>query len=660
MKGVVIMSKFKGNWFILSFIFTLAFFSLFFSQSALASGEVSMTPNVEYTGNLQDYYDVDSYRINISTPSSVQIRFKHAVPADDSSWYIALYDSEMNETITSFYSETPNTNLLSSKVRVPAGTYYIKVNTYNWNSIDYNITAIVVNESASNFEREVNDTVGLAQTITGNKEYTGNLQDYYDDDYYKINITTPSSVQIRFRHVVPADDSSWYIALYDSEMDETITDFYSETTNTNLLSSKVRVPAGTYYIKVNTYNWSNIDYNITAVVVNESASNFEREVNDTVGMAQAIAGNKEYTGNLQDYYDDDYYRLTVNMATRIQIRFRHAVPANSSSWHITLYNSDMDEITYFYSETSNTNLLSSIARVPPGTYYIKIDSYNWSNIDYYMTVNVTDTTVKAASASYNSIKVSWTPVTGARYLIYRGDTSTGSYTNINSTASTSYTDAGLATGKTYYYKILAYRVNGSAKVYGTLSAYAYAAAVPAAPTLVKAAPVSYTSVNISWGAVDGATVYQVYRSTASNGAYVLVTNTSKRSYTDPGLITGKKYYYKVRACHLEGTTKVYGGYSSIMPATPVPASPAGVKAARVSANSIKVSWLAVAGATQYEIRRSTSLNGTYSVLATTGYTYYTNTGLTTGRTYYYKVRAYHLEGSTKVYSGFSTVAYAKP
>ncbi|MDO4460425.1 MAG: hypothetical protein Q4C42_10195, partial [Clostridia bacterium] len=58
--------------------------------------------------------------------------------------------------------------------------------------------------------------------------------------------------------------------------------------------------------------------------------------------------------------------------------------------------------------------------------------------------------------------------------------------------------------------------------------------------------------------------------------------------------------------------------------------------------------------------RATSKTGTYSLIKTVsaGSTYYKNTGLTKGKTYYYKVRAYKTIGSTKVYSAYTAVKYA--
>ncbi len=60
-----------------------------------------------------------------------------------------------------------------------------------------------------------------------------------------------------------------------------------------------------------------------------------------------------------------------------------------------------------------------------------------------------------------------------------------------------------------------------------------------------------------------------------------------------------------------------------------------------SYNSVTLSWLPVTGATSYRITRSDSINGTYQWVANVpdAQTTYTNPGLTTEKTYYYKIKA---------------------
>ncbi len=270
------------------------------------------------------------------------------------------------------------------------------------------------------------------------------------------------------------------------------------------------------------------------------------------------------------------------------------------------------------------------------------------------------TSPKAASASYNSIKISWSAVSGATgYAVYRSKSSANSFSRLATIASVCYTDTSLDTGTTYYYKIYAYKtVNGSNK---------YSAAsdtVSAVPTLgvpvPKAASASYNSIKISWPAVSGATGYVVYRYYPSTQAYKKIKTTTAASYTDTSLTTGTTYQYRVKAYRTVNKISVFSATSALASAYPKPATPGSFTAARASSSSIKLSWKAVTGATGYEVYRATFSTGTYSLVKTTSSLSYTNTGLTKNKTYYYKVRAYTKVGDKKIYGAYTTVKSAKP
>ncbi|MFT3950776.1 MAG: Ig-like domain-containing protein [Oscillospiraceae bacterium] len=72
-----------------------------------------------------------------------------------------------------------------------------------------------------------------------------------------------------------------------------------------------------------------------------------------------------------------------------------------------------------------------------------------------------------------------------------------------------------------------------------------------------------------------------------------------------------------------------------------------------------VKFTKVPGATGYEIYRATSKSGTYTKVKTTTATSFTNTGLTKGKTYYYKVRTYKTANGAKFYSAYSPVKSVK-
>ena len=92
--------------------------------------------------------------------------------------------------------------------------------------------------------------------------------------------------------------------------------------------------------------------------------------------------------------------------------------------------------------------------------------------------------------------------------------------------------------------------------------------------------------------------------------------------------------------------------SSIKTVVPV------IKASSYSYNKIKITWNAVSGASGYEVYRATSKTGKYTKVytAAAGKTSYINSGLTCGKTYYYKLRAYQVKSGKKVYSKYSDVA----
>ena len=72
-------------------------------------------------------------------------------------------------------------------------------------------------------------------------------------------------------------------------------------------------------------------------------------------------------------------------------------------------------------------------------------------------------------------------------------------------------------------------------------------------------------------------------------------------------------------------------------------------AKQVSINSINISWKNIPAATSYELYRSTSPNGTYSLIASTSDTSYTDINIAFGNAYYYKVKA--VNNSTSPVSG---------
>ena len=70
-----------------------------------------------------------------------------------------------------------------------------------------------------------------------------------------------------------------------------------------------------------------------------------------------------------------------------------------------------------------------------------------------------------------------------------------------------------------------------------------------------------------------------------------------------------------------------------------PDAPTGVSATALSSSAVQVSWYGLSGASFYRVYRSMSSSGTYNRIGDSSYTSYTDSSVSPGTTYYYRVSA---------------------
>jgi len=169
--------------------------------------------------------------------------------------------------------------------------------------------------------------------------------------------------------------------------------------------------------------------------------------------------------------------------------------------------------------------------------------------------------------------------------------------------------------------------------------------IPSAPPNVVAKAVSSSSITVSWSSVSSATGYNVYCSTSVNRRYK-VGGTKSTLYTDTGLFSGTNYCYKVFAYNLGGENSL----SSNVCAPTIPDAPDNLSGVATSQSNVTISWSPVFGATGYNVYRDTLANGSnrskVKTITSPSDTSYTNTGLSSGKTYYYWVSAYNSSGES--------------
>jgi len=91
-----------------------------------------------------------------------------------------------------------------------------------------------------------------------------------------------------------------------------------------------------------------------------------------------------------------------------------------------------------------------------------------------------------------------------------------------------------------------------------------------------------------------------------------------------------------------------------------PPIPTGLTASSGSNRFVTLSWNASGGATAYDVKRSATLAGNFATVATVSGNSYTNTGLTNGFTYYYKVASVGSSGASSDSAAVSATPAGPP
>jgi titin len=181
---------------------------------------------------------------------------------------------------------------------------------------------------------------------------------------------------------------------------------------------------------------------------------------------------------------------------------------------------------------------------------------------------------------------------------------------------------------------------------------------PGAPTNLAASAASSTRIDLTWTAVPNATGYSVERSNDGATAWSQIATTASPGYNDTTVIENSTRFYRVVATNSGGKSPPSNVSSATTPATP-PTQPSNVTATG-GKRKITLKWTAStdaggSGLAGYEIWRSTTgAGGSFTKIATTSSTSYTNSGLISQQTYWYYVVAY--DGANNVSTASNTAS----
>jgi hypothetical protein len=342
----------------------------------------------------------------------------------------------------------------------------------------------------------------------------------------------------------------------------------------------------------------------------------------------------------------------------------------------TTYAAQVSTISTFATTVSSQTGLSVTSAAVAGlaggaTYYWRADAGNtagtsaWSSVWHFATKGVPVAPALAspsngAANQATTLTVSWAASTGAAtYAAQVSTVSTFASTVVNQTgiAATSASVAGLAYGKTYYWRANATNTVGTSAWSGIWSFATLA--TPAAPALsspANGATNQAAALTVSWTASSGAATYAVQVSTVSTFASTVAGQTAlaATSAAVSGLSGGITFYWHANATNAAGTSAWSSVWSFATLAAPgIPALAAPTNGSTGQALAPALSWTTVTGAATYGCQVSTVSTFVNTLVSQTGLTAATATasGLTNSTKYYWRANAVNAAGT----SAWSTV-----
>jgi hypothetical protein len=327
------------------------------------------------------------------------------------------------------------------------------------------------------------------------------------------------------------------------------------------------------------------------------------------------------------------------------------------------------------SPTANNTLAKSFSFNATGTWQFRSRAQDTSGL--YSPLQFQNVTVSAAvppsipyiqlatALTATSFTANWTASNPYSATGYRLDVSTSStfssyvsgYQDLDVGNVTSRSVTGLSSSATYYYRVRGYSSGGSSSSSGVASATTTAPA-PSAPTATAASTIGVSGFTANWTASSPfpATSYRLDVSTSSTFAsyvsgYQDLDVGSVLSRAVSGLASGTTYYYRIRGYSTTTGVGLSSNTVSVTTALAPPGTPAAGAATGITTSGFTANWSVGSGATSYKLDVSTSSGfGTYvsgyqnldvgNVLSRTV------SGLTSGTTYYYRVRASNSAGSS--------------
>lgn len=460
--------------------------------------------NTVYEGNIR-LDDKDYYKFQMESAGLVNITGQNLRNNPNSYIELNIYEEDEYGNV---YEIAKAKN--KKRLRLGPGNYFIKIE----NTMQYSLRADVTYESSDTYEQERNNVKSYANDIELDNWYTGNFNTQNDVDYFKFYLNQDEDLTLQFKVPRQTYERSAQVTLYDANLQEL--DSLSNTENPYAETKEKKYSAGIYYVKA------------------ENLREFEEDYSICIKKRQKILVEQIILPTSMNLYIGDYNVLTPEM-----------LPENAENQNLVWSSNN--------SETVSVNSYGGISAKSSGVAVITAKALDGSGAEASIVINVSDkanildmyfSNVGSQEYTGKSLKPAVEVKNGSKTLTQNVDYKV-TYKNNKKIGTASIIVQGI--GNYVGTKTIKFNIT------------------PKKAAISSVVQAGDGKLTISWKKASYAQGYVLYRSTKKNGTYSkikTITDVNRLSYTNSGLKSGTKYYYKIKTYRKVNGKNIYSDFST--------------------------------------------------------------------------------------------------
>jgi predicted phage tail protein len=365
--------------------------------------------------------------------------------------------------------------------------------------------------------------------------------------------------------------------------------------------------------------------------------------------------------------------LTASSVTQTQLRLSWADNSNNELGFFVYQSTDGLAFTPVLGVGAGVTSTNIRPLTQDTLYYYRVNAYATGSTSAYSNLISVRTLPNIPTAPSNlsllvggtsQIRVSWTDnSTNEQFFnLYRSTDGVSYPFGITLPAgSTTYLNTGLSAGTTYFYRVNAANTGGTSGFAGPVSATTVPT-IPVAPSNLRFTNRTTTRLDLAWNDNSNNESGFLIQSSLTGVTYTNLDTVGANvtGYEVRGLNVGTTYFFQVAAFNAGGTSS-FSGATSWQTLPTAPATPTFTSILAGSSSQININWTNVANEIGYNLYRSLN-DVSYTGITTlsANVTGFTNSGLSAGTLYFYKIEAFNSGGTSALSGATSATTLAGP